>query len=59
MGVEKLLNATFAGGGGVIYLQNLPLEQVGYLTLDDILQIRHRSHDNFKIPYRIVSIFCM
>ena len=30
-----------------------------YLTLDDIPQILHRSRDNFKNPYRIVSIFCM
>ena len=39
-GVEKLLNATFAGGG-VIYLQNLPLKQVVYDLHVDTLFIWH------------------
>ena len=30
MGVHQLLNATFEGGGVLLYLQNLPLKQVGY-----------------------------
>ena len=45
MGVQKLLNAIFAGGGGggggILYLQNIPLMQVVYDLHVDTLFILH------------------